>query len=41
MILSERQMECWHYTKGMLLAELAKRRHRASFDAWIVQETGL
>ena len=39
MILSERQMECWHYTKGRLLAELAKRRHRASFDAWIVQET--
>ena len=39
MILSEQQMERWHDTKGRLLAEVTKRRHRASFDAWIIQET--
>lgn len=39
MILSEKQMACWHETKDRLLAELTERRHRASFDAWIIQET--
>lgn len=39
MILSERQMERWHDTKNRVLAEVKKRRHRASFDAWIIQET--
>ena len=39
MILSERQMERWHETKDQVLAEVVQRRHRASFDAWIVQET--
>ena len=39
MILSEQQMERWHDTKSRILAEIMKRRHRASFDAWIVQET--
>ena len=39
MILTERQMERWHETKHELLAKAADHRHRASFDAWIVQET--
>ena len=39
MILSEPQMEIWHATKDALLHELGERRHRASFDAYIVQET--
>jgi len=39
MILNERQMERWHETKDRILAEVQKHRHRASFDAWIVQET--
>lgn len=39
MILSEPQMEIWHPTKDDLLRELGARRHRASFDAYVVQET--
>lgn len=39
MILSEDQMERWHATKEQVLAEVEKRRHRASFDAWLIQET--
>jgi hypothetical protein len=39
MILSEKQMERWHDTKDRVLAEVKKHRHRASFDAWIIQET--
>ena len=39
MILTERQMERWHETKDELLAKVADHRHRASFDAWVVQET--
>ncbi len=39
MILSEEQMALWHDTKDKLLAEVQKHRHRASFDAWIIQET--
>jgi hypothetical protein len=39
MILSEKQMERWHDTKNQVLAESNQRRHRASFDAWIIQET--
>lgn len=39
MILSEHQMERWHVTKDAILAEGTARRHRASFDAWIIQET--
>jgi hypothetical protein len=39
MILSEQQMERWHETKDRILAEVTERRHRASFDAWIIQET--
>jgi len=39
MILSEEQMTRWHDTKDKILAEVKKHRHRASFDAWIIQET--
>lgn len=39
LILSEDQMARWHETKDKLLAEVKKHRHRASFDAWIIQET--
>ena len=39
MILTEQQMQRWHATKDAILAEGTTRRHRASFDAWIVQET--
>ncbi len=39
LILSEAQMERWHDTKDKILAEVKKHRHRASFDAWIIQET--
>ena len=39
MILSEQQMARWHETKEKVLAEVKKHRHRASFDAWIIQET--
>jgi len=39
MILSEPQMETWHDTKDKLLKEIKQQRHRASFDAWVIQET--
>ncbi|MBY0265826.1 MAG: hypothetical protein K2W84_05400 [Burkholderiales bacterium] len=39
LILSDEQMATWHATKDRLLAEIAEPRHRASFDAWVVQET--
>jgi hypothetical protein len=41
MILSERQMEAWHEVKQEVIRELALTRHRASFDAQIIQETYL
>jgi len=39
MILSEGQMEAWSDTKRVLLSESQERRHRASYDALVVQET--
>ena len=39
MILSEGQMEAWSDTKRLLLSESQERRHRASYDALVVQET--
>jgi hypothetical protein len=39
MILSEQQMERWHDTKDRIVAEYKEQRHRASFDAWLIQET--
>ena len=41
MILSERQMAIWHEVKRRVVTELALTRHRASFDALIIQETYL
>ena len=38
-ILSEFQMERWHQTKDGILEEMKDRRHRASYDAWTIQET--
>lgn len=39
MILSEYQMEVWHAVKDEVVRELALSRHRASFDALIIQQT--
>jgi hypothetical protein len=39
LILSEGQMAIWHETKDDLLAQTNITRHRASNDAWVVQET--
>lgn len=38
-ILSEAQMNIWHDTKNQVLAEVNCQRHRASSDAFIIQET--
>jgi len=38
-ILSEGQMASWHQTKDRVIAEHNLTRHRASTDAWIIQET--
>ena len=38
-ILSEPQMAVWHATKEQVIAELGMKRHRASIDAMIIQET--
>lgn len=39
MILTELQMECWHTVKDDIIKEINPDRHRASSDAWIVQQT--
>ena len=39
MILTEPQMTVWHDTKDHILDALNERRHRASFDAFVVQQT--
>jgi hypothetical protein len=39
MILTESQMEQWHGEKARVLASLDLSRHRASHDAWVIQET--
>ncbi len=39
MILSESQMALWHATKRQVQKEAHLVRHRASHDAWLVQET--
>ncbi len=38
-ILSEEQMDIWHATKDHLIQTLNTTRHRASNDAFIIQET--
>ena len=39
MILTESQMALWHRVKDAVVAGLDLSRHRASHDAWIIQET--
>lgn len=39
MILDERQMQDWHAAKQSVLEDYSDKRHRASFDAFVVQET--
>jgi hypothetical protein len=39
MILSESQMAIWHDTKDKILEEMDLKRHRASYDAYIIQQT--
>lgn len=39
MILNEAQLENWHKTKEQVTKDLNLTRHRASNDAWIIQET--
>ena len=39
MILTEYQMDHWHSIKGGVIADLKLTRHRASNDAYIIQET--
>ncbi len=39
MILSEPQMTIWHEQKDKLVKELKLKRHRASHDALLIQET--
>ncbi len=41
MILSEAQMAIWHRTREQVIGELNIRRHRASNDALIIQQTWL
>ncbi len=38
-ILSEGQMNIWHESKNHVMRELGLKRHRASADALIIQET--
>ena len=39
MILSDSQMKQWHETKDKVADDLNLKRHRASYDAMIIQET--
>ncbi len=39
LILSEPQMAQWHKIKDQVVEELKVVRHRASYDAWVIQET--
>lgn len=39
MILNEQQIEVWAETRDVVVRELGLKRHRASNDAWIIQET--
>jgi len=39
MILSDEQMKIWHQTKDEIIMQSNIQRHRASNDAWVIQET--
>lgn len=41
LILSEEQMAIWHATKNEVIRVANPQRHRASSDAWIIQQTWL
>ena len=41
MILSESQIDMWLETRNAVVQDLGLKRHRASNDAWIIQETYL
>ena len=41
LILTEDQMERWHAAKHCVLAEVNQQRHRASIDAWVIQQTSV
>lgn len=38
-IMNEKQFSLWDDTKQQMIQELAATRHRASHDAWIIQQT--
>jgi len=38
-VLKEKQMEAWHETKDRILNSQENQRHRASYDAWLIQQT--
>lgn len=38
-LMTETQLECWDTVKLKTLDEYPESRHRASFDAWIIQQT--
>jgi hypothetical protein len=39
LIMSESQIEDWQSKRDAVLAEHGGNRHRASYDAWVIQET--
>jgi hypothetical protein len=39
LILNEQQIEVWEQTRNAVVRDLGLTRHRASNDAWIIQET--
>ena len=39
MLLTEPQMEIWKETRDAVILDMGLARHRASNDAWIIQET--
>ena len=39
LILDQAQMRAWHAAKDSVLADYPDRRHRASFNAFVIQET--
>lgn len=39
LILTEAQMDAWHGVKKQIQTETTLVRHRASHDAWLIQET--
>lgn len=40
-LMSEAQMEQWDAVKQQLFSEHRESRHRASYDAWVIQQTYL